>query len=370
MAAVEFFNKLGLVVTPFSYHPVASSLLTNTMNAAGESTGMIGNCLLSTGSGTSKTISSAGGKIWVYLGAVTWATVGSTLRVGIQDINAATGLEDGAWDVFDDLVQGTDAISANAILEVTMSSGTKTITHGDMIAVVIELTVRNGADSIVANRTTLVVNLPYTSTDTGALAKSASAGPIAAIMFDDGTTLGHMGDWTLPFILTTQNVAQNTTPDEYALVFEVPFECTINGLFFKVGSVNATDNATVHLIEDPFSADSNLVTVTLDPLLQGQTSIAAGYTMVEIAETVIQANVQYAVSYRPTNNNARNISTCTIPNAILLKGLSCELLGATRTDLGAWGSSSLVLADFGFRINSIETGGGTGSGPTSAAYLG
>lgn len=369
MAAVEFFNKLGIVITPFSLLPAVPSFATNIMNAAGESTGMIGYCYLSTGPGTSKTISSAGGKIWFSVGTVTWATAGSTLRVGIQDVSGATGLEDGTFDVFDDLVQGTDAISSNTTVVAVMSSGTKTINHGDLIAVVIEMTVRNGADSVIANRQTTVVNLPYTSTDTGALAKSATSGPLMAIMFDDGTTLGHMGDWTIPYIYTTQNVAQNTTPDEYALIFELPFECTINALFFRVGSVNATDNATVHLIEDPLGSNTNLVTVTLDPLLQGQTSIAAGYTMVEIAETTIQANVQYAVSYRPTNNNARNVATYTIGDALHLKGLPCEFLGGTRTDLGAWSSSSTVLLDAGFRINSIETGG-SGGGATSAAYLG
>lgn len=367
MALVDLFNKLGLVVTPFSWYPVPTSLSASVMNAVGESVAFLGKVYLSTGPGTSKTISSAGGKIWVYTGAVTWATAGSTLRVGIQDPNAA-GDEDGTFDTFGDLVQGVDAISANSIKETAMSSGTKTIAHGDWIAVVVEMTVRNGADSVALNRYSMNVCQPYTTNDTGAgVNRQTNVAPICAFETDDGT-LGHFGDWTLPAILSTQALASNTTPDEYALVFEVPFDCSINGLFIRMSSVNTTDTATMHIIEDPFGADSNLQSVTLDPILFQNTSVGQGYAMVDITEQELTAGTVYAISYRPTNTNSRTIGTWTYPDAAILLGLPLECSGASRSDLGSWSASSTIIPDFGIRINKVETG--SGGGASSAAYVG
>ena len=67
--------------------------------AAGRSIAVIGKLVLAAGTG-SKTISSAGGKIYIgKIASRTFANAGSTLRIGIQDVTAGTGLEDGVFDV-------------------------------------------------------------------------------------------------------------------------------------------------------------------------------------------------------------------------------------------------------------------------------
>jgi hypothetical protein len=366
MSFVSPYKFGGIVMTPLDYFPDYFAGAASVINAVGESVGFIGQIQLSTGPGTSKTIST--GKIWFQTStSCVFATAGSTVRCGIQDV-AATGFEDGTYDVFDDLVQGTEAIPSSSVIAVTMSSGTKTITHGDMIAVVIEFTVRNGVDAINISRNGLVSNLPYCTIDTGAIAKFAN-GPLCAIQFDDGT-MGHFGDWTIPFLPTEQALASNTTPDEYALAFQVPFSCKINALFFRIGDIDATETATVHLIEDPYSAITNLVTVTLDPALQGQISVANGYTIVPITETTLTINTVYAVSYRPTSTGSRILRLITLANSALKDCLYLNVTGATRTDLGAFSSSSVAFPDFGFRISKLDDGTGTSGGATSAAYVG
>ena len=66
---------------------------------------------------------------------------GSTnLRIGLQDVTPATGFEDGTFDVYADLVGGTDTIAEDVILATPMESGTKTVTHGDLLAIAIEMT--------------------------------------------------------------------------------------------------------------------------------------------------------------------------------------------------------------------------------------
>ena len=366
MALVELYNKMGLVVLPLSQFPEVNANTSQTINAAGESIAYIGQMLLSSGPGTSKTIST--GKIWFQTSlGVVWATAGSTVRVGIQDV-AATGLEDGTFDVFDDLVQGTDTISSSSIKEVTMSSGTKTITYGDTVAVVVEMTVRNGADSIAVTRVTLASNFPYATVDTGiGPVKNPTSTMMCVVQFDDGT-IGHFGEWNIPSLVTEQAVNNGSTPDEYALAFQVPFSCTINGLFFRIGDIDAGETATVHLIEDPYGAITDLQTVSLDPNFQAQVGISEAYTMVTIPETELEPDTVYAVSYRPTSAGSRILITLTIGHADILEGLPIQITGATRTNLGAFSSSSTVFPDFGFRINKLDSGGG--GGESSAAYLG
>jgi hypothetical protein len=367
MSFVGLANFGGLVLTPGMQNPQYNNNASSIINAAGESTSFIGQVQLSTGPGTSKTIST--GKIFFQTStSCVFATAGSTVRVGIQDVNAATGIEDGTYDVFDDLVQGTEAIPSSSVITVTMSSGTKTITHGDMIAVVIEFTVRNGADQVSISRILMDSNLPYCTVDTGAIAKFAN-GPLCAILFDDGT-LGHFGEWTIPFLPTEQALASNTTPDEYALAFQVPFSCKINALFLRIGDIDAGETATCHLIQDPYGAITNLVTVTLDPALQGQLGVIDSYTIVPITETTLAINTVYAISYRPTSTGSRILRTVTIADAALLKAFPLAITGATRTDLGAFSSSSVVFADFGFRVSKLDDGTGTTGGATSSAYIG
>jgi hypothetical protein len=365
MAFVAFNNTVGLMVTLTSSFPEMSNIPQSIMNALGESLAHVGRVYLSSGPGTSKTLSSAGGKIVIVLQTVTWATAGTTVRVGIQDVNTTTGLEVGTFDVFKDLVQGTDAMAVG-FREVTMASGTKTITHGDLIAVVSEMTVRNGADSLGISFTGFSANFPYLTTDVATLAKSAAGGPFCTIRCDDGT-LGHFGDWTVPNTVTTPLISSATTPDEYAMVFQLPFTCTINAVFLRIGDVDAGDEATVHLIQDPFGAITNLQTVTLASGLQAQTGGVIGNTTVEMPATTLVANTVYAVSYRPTTTGTRLVRLLNFFDANARFLLPMLASGATRTDLGAFTNSPTVIPDFGIRVNTIDVSGGAG---TSVAYVG
>jgi len=367
MAFVEFLNKLGLAITPFSQITEPTIYSSTTINAAGESTGFVGRIYLPGGTGTSKTISSAGGKIWFFPATVAWASAGSTIRVGIQDVNTGTGLEDGTYDVFDDLIQGVDTLVTSTIKEVIMSSGTKTIAHGDLIAVVMEMTVRNGTDSVNINRLISSYNFPYSTGDTGTLIK-VDAGPLCAIQFDDGT-IGHFGDWTMIVGQTLQTVNSGSTPDEYAMVFQFPFKCTINALILRIGEIDAGEEATAHLIKDPFGAITNLQTVTINSALMAQASTNISNTIMDIPETTIEANTEYAVSYRPTTTGPRIIRLLTLANTNFRLANSFTVLGASRTDLGAFASSTTVIPDLGVRINKIDVSSG-GGGETSVAYIG
>lgn len=356
MALTEFANGTGIVMNFLGQYPVVSSETGIAANLAGESTSFIGEIYLSSGTGTSKTISSAGGKIWFSIGSSTvFTTAGSTLRVGIQDVNA-TGVDDGTYDVYDDLVATGDTLTSNTLKEVVMSSGTKTITHGDKIAVVVEMTVRNGADSVTINKWGNPLATPYAATDTGGGPVKAANSPNCVIQFDDGT-VGHFGDLTLPFIETNVSFNDASTPDEYGIIFQVPFKCSINALGVRLSGVAATEYGVMALISSPLVTPADILTVSAS----GDYMIASGtlaYGLFGIAETTLNANTTYGITYRPTSGSVRAITQVTIPHADVRKAMMFgeTLQGISRTNLGAFTPSTTVLPEIIFRISKLDDG--------------
>src|SRR3990172_9084696 len=191
MTAAAFGGISGLhypLITYNSYGQTSSG----TLDAVGEKINFIGRVYLEGGPG-SKTISSAGGKIDWRTATVTWATPGSTLRVGIADVdltNGPPGRDDGTFDVRKDLVQGTDSLASNTWVSTAMATGTKTIEHGDLVSIVFELTATLGVDVVTVNKVNnnnVSYNMPFVSTFLGGVWASGIGTPCAVITFDDAT---------------------------------------------------------------------------------------------------------------------------------------------------------------------------------------
>ena len=162
------------------------------MNATGESVAFIGRIYIE-GEPASNTISSAGGAITFRAGTCTFANAGTNFRVGIQDV-AATGLEDGTFDVYADFTGGGGGIASNTWYEKAMTNGSKTLNHLGIYAICFETTTIGGVDSITIasygsqNHTGATINFPYRTADTGSGPTRSNAGPFgASIIFDDGT---------------------------------------------------------------------------------------------------------------------------------------------------------------------------------------
>src|SRR5512146_744096 len=116
---------------------------TSALNAAGYKTAFIGNVYISGRPVGAKTISAAGGgSISFTPGTNTFADAGTNLRVGIQDADTSNSpvVPDGTHDVYADLVPGSVTLTGGTWYEADMSSGTKSITHGQEIAIVFEMT--------------------------------------------------------------------------------------------------------------------------------------------------------------------------------------------------------------------------------------
>ena len=371
MAYQPFANRFGFLLTPQPSLEIPS-LANATLNAAGESLGMIGHMLLSSGPGTSKTISGAGGgSIAVLVGsAVTFADAGTTIRIGIQDVDGATGLEDGTHDVYAELVGGTDTITATTVRNTVMETNTKTITHGDQVAVVIEMTARGGTDSVIFNLGgTAVAMMPYTTADTGSGPVLTSRRPYVTVVFDDGTIGWFSSDSWVGVFENATAFSNASTPDEYALVFQVPVPMVASGLFGMLASVAAADDFEMILYSDPLGTPVAERTIVQDMTLAPASAGTAFIWERPFTSTyTLNANTNYAVALRPTTANTINfLRTNFNASNGALRGAT--ILGTnwsqyTRTDqTGAFGSQNLtVLPHFGVRIAQLDDAVSAGGG--------
>src|SRR5262245_3836884 len=169
------------------------------IDAATEKFAMIGRIYIDGRPAAAKTLST--GSIQWRTGAVTFSSGSTTVDIGIQDVATGAGpiaQPDGTFDVKTTLTGGGGGITANAWQTSTMNSGSKNITHGDLIAVVFDMTARGATDTVTisasnqAIQNLLTMGMPtcnaflagaWQTTNTG----GASRAPNIVIVFDDGT---------------------------------------------------------------------------------------------------------------------------------------------------------------------------------------
>lgn len=351
------------------------------MNAAGESSGTVGHIYLQDRSGT-KTCSAAGGCViyWNLANGNTFADGSTNLRVGLQDVNTGTGLEDGTFDVYGDLVGGTDALTNLTLVATPMETGTKTVTHGDVLFVGMEMTARGGADSVSHDNAVqlhaLAAGFPYGTRDEGSPTKQALV-HLFTIEFDDGT-IGWIHMAALKMNLAqaastwTINFSSTTTPDEYAGVFRLPYNAEVS-CALPVQNFGAGDFFEVVLYEDPLGTPTALDTwaiTDVDNFINGGVAYPLTSPPVEI-----EADTDYACALRATGTTITWQYFDLTTGFEALKGVQpfSVIKMAARTDqTGAFVETQTYhLPDLVVIVSAIDTaggGGGGGGGETSHVF--
>lgn len=367
----------GLWVESYRYPRSATG--NQAIDAVGESYALIGRVRLQGRTG-SKTLSSAGGKVWSAAGnSVTFSNAGSTLRLGIQDVDLTTGLEDGSYDVSGDLTGGGGGFVANAWNKVSMGSGSKTIADGDLVAVIVEMTARGGADTIAVRHGPAQTSsywlsqfiFPYGTADTGSgPAKVLGQAPLFFLQFDDGT-YGWIEGSNLVNDLDLVRVTFNSgsTPDEIAAVFEVPFRCTVDGYAISINNHASTDTCEFIFYTDPLGTPAAHHTYTPDPDVWNSGGAVDGAYVVPMTALTLSANTPYAIAVRPTSANALGILSLSMADAeepikyaLGIFGLTARR--GTRTDqTGAFSLGAVgLMPTFTLIISEIDDGAGAGGG--------
>lgn len=365
-----YFSSL-LPSTPTSGIPALASSLTD---AAGEITAYIGHVHFTAGEGTSKTVSSAGGKLQFRTGAVTWAGAGTTLIVGLQDVSSTTGpvvQPDEVWtgEPQKSLVQGTDALSANTWTTATFSSGSRTIAHGDLIAVVFDMTVRNGADAVNVTglQAPAAQHRPTVVNKTGGTYAALTMFPNVIIECDDGTlaTIKHSYPCSA---VTTRSFNTGSTPDEYGNIIIPPFDCKTDALWSNVApgaalELNLYSSAGgTPVQEQQNTIDENQVIATSGRGIQAS-----------ITQETLDAGSTYAVTVRPTtgtNVTAYEISVNTASHMAFWPGGTSVYKCTRSDDTGAFATDTASRLLMGIQVSAIDDGTGAGASGGSFTFLG
>lgn len=283
------------------------AFLNNALTTAGWYIDFIGHVYWKGVPGSAKTISSAGGKISLRFGAVTFANPSTTLRIGIQDVSTLLGPPargDGNHDVFADLVGGTDTISANQGRSIPMETGSKSIGHGQLIAIRADLTSVAGGDSIEVSSydTSLAKSYPGVIYNAATLTTQGSV-PIALLEADDGTIGWLLGTRFIDSITSRTFDSGTAGADEYTSIWQAPEQWKIAGICFH-GRFNVAGGLAkviiystplgTPVVEKEFTVDTNQVS----------TNVSSGVAEIPFSSLyTMPANTKIALALTPQDTN-------------------------------------------------------------------
>lgn len=284
--------------------------LTTQIDAADEQVHYVGYVMLEDPTGGNKTISSAGGKIHWRPSQVTFADAGTTLRVGIEDVSTTTSPAqgDGTADVFADLVGGTDTL-ADTYTITAMGTGSKVLSHGQLVAVSFNLVSKGGADVIATGAILTDISTNQRSNMPGTMRKVAGNFSVVAqatanvgIEFDDGTVGWLSGGEVTAAVGSVVVNLDTATADEYGNLIQLSTPMTVTGISTVLTLASAASDFEALLYSDPLGTPVVLASVVVDATQMGSPSIGH-YEFLFSTPVVLRKDTPYAVCIRPTTVN-------------------------------------------------------------------
>lgn len=328
--------------------------------------------------GGSKTFGTSGSKIaWLPGASITFQSE-ATLRVGVKKsttIDATAGpaaratIGAAAFDVYDDLIGGTDTITSTTWREETMSAGTPfTVANGDLLALCWHLDIVSAAQSVKIRSTAAAVSASRfpasTLVTSGPTYTAQTAFSNAIITFDDGT-LGWL-DLCFAFSVGGTNSATIGNGNIYGNVFQVPFSCKVDGI--AAGLTPGGDFA-LDLWETPLGTPSLVESISFDANILTAAS-SGGIVLGSLATPrTLTIGTDYVVGVKQTSATAITVIYYDVNTAAHFKpngmGAECyaanSTAGATFSQQNSGKRRYLVWA----RISALDDGvsaGGTGRG--------
>lgn len=325
-------------VLPTSFLRGGSAYQTVTLNALSETCVFAGYIHLENPLGGSKTISAAGGgKIVWKSGAVTLANASTKFRVGIQPISPTLSPTQGTgtYDVYAEHTT-TNTIAANSTITSTMTTGTKTIAHGDLVGIVFSMFAIGGSDSVVVNGQypdvgplSTSAGLPTVTDNTGGTyARSTNVTPNAYIQFDDGS-IGWIFGYGF-YSNVAASIAYNSgtaTADEYGNYINYPFTFDAIGAQFVAQLGTSSSDFEILLYSDPLGTPVVERSLTFDASQTSGTATTGNYAVLFSSPFTLSANKPYAITLRPTTAN-----NCTL----LYRDTDTVAGGGKTTEIGTY----------------------------------
>jgi len=273
------------------------------------------------------------------LGAITKGLT-TELLVSLQDVDTANGppgRPDGTVDQSGTI--STANIVANTVVTATLGT-TRSVTVGDLLAVVVEFNTFNASDSIVVSTlggasqaivNSLVGLSHYNGT---AWTLSITGIPIVSLGYSDATANSIHGALPLTSI-TANSFNVDSSPDERGIRWVPAYTQVVAGLWAM--AIASADHALV--LYD--SGGTELASVAVDANTVRVSAIRPQWRYFSSPVTVTAGSTYY-LTIRPAT--ATNITTYTFGLAASADReawpLGTEADGATRTGAGAWTISS------------------------------
>lgn len=289
-------------------------------------------------------------------------TTGDTMKVSFQDVDMATGNPDETADQYRTVsVASSDDntwITTGLITtDGTDGGGKRSVTRGDLLAIVIEF------DSYVSgNMNILNSALPvdygngcYTTLKTGgSWVKTTGTAGCFELEYDDGTFA--YTDTLLPGFNNSGTVASNTSPDEVALYFRFPVGVTIGGAFVIIDLDAACD-----VVLYDTDGTTALATVSLDSDVRAGTTVN-GTLVVFPSEIDLTANSYYYLAIKPTTTSAVGYRYFDVraSGSMDMFDLGQNAYWAQRTDAGVWSGTTTRRPRMSLLVTKIHDGSGGG----------
>jgi hypothetical protein len=369
---------------------ITHTALDSTMSAANESVEITGHIWLEGKTGTKKLSAAGGGSIWWMPGAtITFANGTTNLRVGIQDpsTSGTPSRGNGTFDVYADLVGGTDTITALTYRDTAMETGTKDISHGQLVTFALTMTARGGADSVPVRNcansgaSTAITQLRpgVTRVTSGPTYTGQNSVPNFVIEFDDGTYGFMVGAFvsSTGALSTATAFNSGSTPDEHCNIFQVPGPVKVD-MLWAVMNISGSSSSDYEMIlyRDPLGTPVEIANgkVIIDA---SQTQGTAAIRLIQAgltADISLSANTDYAIAIRPTTANNVSVYHFDVSAAGHWKahsmGANCYK-GTRSNQTGAFSATTTSRLYAGVRVCGIaDDAGGGGGGMRMAGHGG
>ena len=342
---------------------MSGGFITNTLiDATGEKAAFVGRVFRKDRAGGDIT------KIGFRPGTVVSAG-GSQIRVSLQTVSATAGppgVPDETQDQTVDIL--LSALTSNTWHQSAALSANRTVTFGELLAVVFEFDAggRLGADSLVCGGLDspdgATIHQPGVRLKTGGAWANLAGIPNIALEFTDGVFGTFQGAFGPVSAFGSLNYNSGSALDEYALEFQVPWKCKVDGCWLWAFPDASGDSEVI--LYDGTSAMAN-GTRSLDN--NSDWTNVSGMRHAEYlfdAEVELAANTTYRLAFKPTTANGVNLRYFDVATANHLQAHSGGTTFAltARVNAGAWDSPTTTRRPFmGLSFSSFDDGSGGGA---------
>lgn len=348
--ALVALTGTGLYVPPMSQGIGAAGLAAASdsliLDADEEEAQLIGRVVID-GYG-SKTFGGGSSTLGWLPGASITFNATSTLRVGVKqasDISTTAGgparatIGAAAFDVYHDLVGGTDTITSITWREDAMDNGTLGVAHGDLIAVCFHLNKVSGTSSIKIRQSTPITT-PHSPQSvlvtTGPTYTAQNHLTNCVLTFSDGT----IGWLDGSHVFSVEDVVTSTVGENIIVgnIITLPFPCKIDAIMVPVKpSTNAADFAVV-VYGDPSGTPSLLESVSVDANTLSAVNTLQLLQVSFDAPLQLSANTSYVFGVKQTTATAFTTLQHEVSTASYFKveGMGAESYAVTSNNGAAF----------------------------------